>query len=193
MSMPTDPQNIAERLIVLRAREGDDAAMRVLISRYERRLWFFTRRIVNDDHRAWDIVQEVWIDVFRKLGGLKSPEAFRVWLYQIAHARAVSTVRRERRQESAVATHAKELGDQISDDAGRIDEFLSADRAAEVRAALDHLPEDQRLVLTLRFLEDLPLEEIADALQVPVGTVKSRLFYGKQTLKRLLENAHHGE
>jgi len=181
MTTPPAVNPAHEQLLVCRAQEGDEAAFRVLITAYERRLLFFIRRLVNDEHRAFDLLQEVWLTVFRKIRQLRAPSAFRVWIYQIAHDRAVSQVRRERREESVLEAAA-------SDDAVMaVDEFAQVDRAELVRKCLDRLPEEQKTLLTLRFLEDLDLNELAETVRVPVGTIKSRLHTAKQTMRRLLK------
>ncbi len=185
MTIPLDANPRHEQLLVCRAQEGDEAAFRVLISAYERRLLFFLRRLVNDEHRALDLMQDVWLTVFCKIRRLKSPSAFRVWIYQIAHDLAVSQVRRERREEIVLEAAASDA------EAMAVDEFAQVDRADLVRTCLDRLPPEQRTLLTLRFLEDLDLNELAETVRVPVGTIKSRLYYARQNMRRLLKEYEH--
>ena len=86
----TSPLNpMHERLLVSRAQRGDSAAFRFLVKAYDMRLTYFVRRFVFDEHRVADLLQEVWLDVFRGLSRLKSHAAFRCWIYQIAHDKAV--------------------------------------------------------------------------------------------------------
>lgn len=184
MSIPPDTNPRYEQLLVCRAQEGDETAFRTLIAAYERRLLFFLRRIVNDEHLALDLLQDVWLTVFRKIRRLKSPAAFRVWIYQIAHDRAVSQVRRERRAEDVLEAAASDA------EVVAVDEFAQVDRADLVHSCLDRLPEEQRLLLTLRFLEDLDLNELAEAVRAPVGTIKSRLHYAKLAMRRMLKECH---
>jgi RNA polymerase sigma-70 factor (ECF subfamily) len=185
MTIPLEANPRHEQLLVCRAQEGDEAALSILIAAYERRLLFFLRRMVNDEHRALDLLQDVWLTVFRKIRQLKSPAAFRVWLYQIAHDYAVSQVRRERREEIVLEAAA------LDADVIAVDEFAQVDRVELVRKCLDRLPQDQRALLTLRFLEDLDLKELAETVRVPVGTIKSRLHYAKQTMRRMLKEYDH--
>jgi len=170
-----------ERLLVLRAQEGDSDAFRILWDTYEAKLLYFLRRFSSDEHIAHDLLQEVWLDVFRKIGELRGAEAFRRWLYQIAHNRAVSRIRSERRESEVLECVLAES------DVEAIDEFARSDRAEAVHIALGRLDVQQRVVITLRFLEDLTIAEIAEVLKLSPGTVKSRLHYGKQALRRILE------
>jgi RNA polymerase sigma-70 factor (ECF subfamily) len=109
-----------------------------------------------------------------------------VWLYQIAHTRAVTFVRGERRQAQAL--------DEVrgSPQVEQVDEDPSIDNADLVHRALQALSLEHREVLTLHFLEDMALEEIAEVLRCPLGTVKSRMHYGKQALRHEVERLDHG-
>jgi RNA polymerase sigma-70 factor (ECF subfamily) len=169
-----------ELMLVLRAQEGDGEAFRALLGAYEPRLLYFLRRFAADEHLARDLLQEVWLAVFRQLPRLRQPAAFRGWLYQIAHDRAVSRVRRQRREAEVLECVHSER------EVEAVDEFVQSEQAEAVHAALGKLNEDQRIVLTLRFLEDLSIAQIAEVLRLPAGTVKSRLHYAKESLRSLL-------
>jgi len=169
-----------ELLLVLRAQEGDGEAFRALMGAYEPRLLYFLRRFAVDEHLARDLMQEVWLAVFQQLGRLRQPAAFRGWLYQIAHDRAVSRLRRERREAEVLDCLPSER------EVEAVDEFVQGERAEAVHVALGKLNEDQRIALTLRFLEDLSIAQIAEILRLPAGTVKSRLHYAKESLRNLL-------
>jgi len=186
MSLPRlDPMQ--ELILVGQARSGDRAAFAVLVTAYERRLLFFLRRFAPDAARALDLLQEVWLEAFRKLPVLRSPEAFRVWLYRIAHDRGVTHVRRDRREDEALA-ETDPPGDVLDSH-----EFERAEIAHLVREALDELPPGQRTVLTLRFLEEMNLEDLSGVLGVPVGTVKSRLHHAKLALRERLKERGHDD
>lgn len=172
-----------EHLWVLRARKGDHQAFHELVEKYDRRLLYFMRRFERDANRASDLVQEVWLTVFRKIGALESPAAFQTWLYRIAHAKVVTAIRRDVRrdlpehplQESAAASGNKQLDD-----------------VDLVHRALECLSADHREVLVLRFLEHMTLVEIGEVLCCPPGTVKSRLHYAKQEMRRAVEELENG-
>jgi RNA polymerase sigma-70 factor, ECF subfamily len=186
MSSPEALSRLQEGLLVSRAQAGDSAAFRTLILSLETRLFYFIRRIVSDEHRAADVLQDVWLTAFQKLHRLRKPAAFRGWVYQIAHDRAATTARRE-------SGSAETLTVDVADDAvASIDEFKQRDQAAAVHRAIDRLSAEHRAVITLRFLEDLGLAVIAEVLREPLGTVKSRLHYAKESLRRLLtEDSTH--
>ena len=186
MSSSDEVGRLQEQLWVLRAQRGDADAFRHLVDAYERRLLYFVLRFVNDADDALDVLQDVWLTVFRRLPRLHAPGAFRVWLYQIARARAVTLVRGERREARAL--------DEVrgSVEAEQAGEDLSFENAELVHRALQALSLDHREVLALHFLEDLRLEEIAEVLHCPLGTVKSRLYYAKRALRHEVERLAHG-
>ena len=185
VSLADQRGNSEERLTVLLAQQGDAEALRALVEIYDRRLLYFIRRILGDTEDAFDVVQAVWLTVHRKLRKLKSPEAFRVWVYRIAHDQAVSLLRKKTRQEIAV-----DGLQEISTPDHSVDE-TTFENAEWVHAALDALSVDHRRVLTLRFLEDMSIEQIADVLACQPGTVKSRLHYAKAALRRRIEELQH--
>jgi RNA polymerase sigma-70 factor (ECF subfamily) len=175
-----------ERLWVRAAQSGDREAFRRLLDVYDRRLLYFVRRFLPDVHQAFDVMQDVWLTVFRRLPSLRVPEAFRVWLYQMARDKVVTLLRRHRREEEVYAI----LRDHHAD-ATDGDHELTFDRAELVHQALERLSPEHREVLLLRFLEGLSLEDIARAVGCGAGTVKSRLHYAKQALRQHVEKLSH--
>jgi RNA polymerase sigma-70 factor (ECF subfamily) len=166
-----------ETELVLLAQQGDGEAFRTLVELYDRRLLYFIRRILDETEEAFDVLQEVWLRVHRDLRDLRSPRAFRVWLYRIAHDRTISALRRSRR--------AIPLEELPPGEVPVVDLPDSIFEAADlVHVALTALSVDHRRVLTLRFLENMSIQEIADVTECSTGTVKSRLHYAKAALGR---------
>lgn len=181
MTSGDPPSANEERSWVLRARDGDPAAFRLLVDRYDRRLLYFVLRFIADAERALDVLQDVWLTMFRRLASLRAPEAFRVWLYQIAHDRVVDVIRRQRREEEAQLV----LRNGFVEAEPGPEDWL--DQADLVHHGLERLSPEHREVLLLRFLENLSLEEIAQTLRLSLGTVKSRLHYARLALRREVE------
>lgn len=170
---------------VIAAQQGDGQAFRRLVERYDGRLLYFIGRILGDTESAFDVLQLVWLAVHRKLRSLKSPAAFRVWLYRIAHDRAVSQLRATIREETALAELQETAGSQP------VEQEDSVENAELVHRALQELSIDHRRVLTLHFLEEMRIEDIATVLDRPQGTIKSRLFAAKLALRRKIEELNH--
>jgi len=169
---------IYERVLVVRCQAGDEAAFAELVARYDARLRYFLRKLIAN--RADDVLQDVWLDVFRHLPRLADPQAFRAWVYRIARDRAFGLLRKSQRIEQPLGD--TDVPDESSDDNG-----FDAEDAARIHAALDLLPPEQREVLVLRFVETMSYEAITRVTSQPLGTVRSRLHYAKQALRTILE------
>jgi len=174
-------ERLRERLLVLRFQAGDEEAFVELVARHQASLTYFVRRLTKDEATAEDIVQDVWMKSLRCLRTLRNPEAFKVWLYQIARRRALN----ERRD----AKSASALPDNLAapQDGPEEEEVFSAEQAPRVHECLKALRPEFREVLLLRYLEEMPYESIAEVVECPVGTVRSRIHYAKLALRREME------
>jgi RNA polymerase sigma-70 factor (ECF subfamily) len=168
-----------ERVLVLRCQARDEAAFEEIVGRYTPRLRYYLRKMLGGAEAAEDALQEVWLDAFRGITRLNDAGAFPAWIYRLARDRAFRDLRRRR---SHVPLQDFDVVDEASDEA----EF-SAEDAARIHEALDTLAPEHREVLVLRFLEGLTYEEIAGVVGCQVGTVRSRLHYGKRALRRVIE------
>jgi RNA polymerase sigma-70 factor, ECF subfamily len=184
--LPTDARQLRDELLVLRCQLGEPAAFDELIRTWEARLLYYLRRLVPQEADAWDALQRTWLAVFRDVRHLKEPRALRAWLYRVARNQAASHCRHERLHRSRVDEEADPDGIAESDWTPAVDE------AERVHAALALLSLPHREVVTLHFLEQMPLDEIAEVTGAPVGTIKSRLHYAKCALKSLLETGEDG-
>jgi RNA polymerase sigma-70 factor (ECF subfamily) len=171
---------IYQELLVLRCRRGEKAALEELVRTWERRLLYFIRRLVDDEQDAWDVLQQTWLRVLSGIGALREPQSLGPWLYRVArhaafnHGQVRATYRRFL-QDYQVAAPADEAPDR--------EDFENAD---QLHRGLVQLPVPQREVLTLFFLEDFSIDAIAQILDVPPGTVKSRLHHAKKALRAVL-------
>jgi RNA polymerase sigma-70 factor (ECF subfamily) len=176
----TEKELIYCELLILRCRRGDPGALEELVRHWGNRLFYYIRRLVDNDEDAWDALQETWLKVVKSIGSLKEPRVLPMWLYRIARNTAISHLRG--RYADHVAIDDAELGDIEAES----DSFTFEDEE-QVHYALGRVSLPHREVLTLYFLEDLSLEEIAEVLDTPVGTVKSRLHYAKNALRIIIE------
>jgi RNA polymerase sigma-70 factor (ECF subfamily) len=177
---------LRERFLVRQFQRGNTDAFLALVRRYERRLLFFLRRFERDPEHALDVLQEVWLTAWRTRGLLRSPDAFRAWIYRIAHGKVIDAIRSEMRcrqveqeRQRSRATVATRPG-------------ASLEAAELVHFALSQISPEHREVLTLRFLEEMTLGEIAEVIDCPVGTVKSRLHYASREMLSVIEEQENG-
>ena len=182
---PQDEVNrLRECLLVMQAQQKDVSAFSELVAMYERRLIYYLRRVVGEGPVALDLMQDVWLTVYQRLSGLHTPESFRVWIYRIAHDRAVTFIRRQSREHDVLVQLAEEQ-DETSDAPSYFE------NAELVHCALGQLSVLHREVLALRFLEDLSVEQIAEVTNCPLATARSRLFHAKRAMCALIEEFEH--
>jgi RNA polymerase sigma-70 factor (ECF subfamily) len=174
---------VSDAILVLRLQRRDESAFQELVNRWEPRLYYYLRRIIEDENAVWDILQESWLAVFEGIRKLKDPLRFPTWMYQISHNKAVSYLRKENRytqmtNEQMVKYNEKNTA--IS---------VVKEQAELVHELLGKLKLAHREVLMLYFLEGFSLREMAQIIGVSEGTVKSRLYYAKNKLYEALKGA----
>lgn len=179
VAVPSDEQILHCELYVVRCQRGDTSAFTAIVEMWERPLFYYLRRLAPSEADTWDLLQETWLRVFRAIRTLHDPRTLPAFLYATARNTAISRLR-----------HRELEGQQLHPLTAALEasakESTAFDDADQVHHALDQLPLPQREALTLYFLQDLSLEEIAGVLAVPLGTVKSRLHYGKAALRKIL-------
>lgn len=180
--MVSRKQLLENELIVLRCRRGEEGAFEGLIARWERPLFYYVRRLVDTEEEAWDVLQETWLSVIKGIRRLRQPGALSAWMYRIARNRAISHFRKKPPFESMTNENGEM---EVADEGEAV--WYAALEAREVHRALGSLTLPHREVLTLRFLEDFTLAEIAEITGAPIGTVKSRLFHAKRALRGVLD------
>jgi len=177
----SNKESIQNELLALRCRRGAEGAMEVLIHLWEKRLFYYIRRLLSNESDAWDVLQETWISVLRGIRKLRDPKALSPWLYRTARNQAMNLLRKRYWDQDLFPVDPPDP----DDFAGQEDNGF--EEAERVHYALDQIPLHHREVLTLHFLEDLSLAEISEVLGIQEGTVKSRLHYAKRTLREILE------
>jgi RNA polymerase sigma-70 factor, ECF subfamily len=173
-------------LLVLRCQAGNDDAFAELVEHYQPRLRYYVRKMLFGLREPDDVLQEVWLDVFRGIARLTDAGAFRAWLYQIARTRALKVFRKHR-------LRFQPLEEAESDDVVQDTDVFIVEEAQSIHAKLDQLAAAHREVLLLRYVEDMSYDEIARIVNCQVGTVRSRLHYAKRALRTQLERDRRNE
>jgi RNA polymerase sigma-70 factor (ECF subfamily) len=172
--------------LALRCQTGDAGAFEDLIAVMERPLLYYAASLTGNPDSALDVLQEVWIKVFRGIRKLKDPGSLRSWLYSITHGIAVDRIRKSYAREQAERVQFEEFQEAE-------EPSFAAEDAAEIHRALGLIGVKHREVLVLHFLEDLSIAEIATVVGCSEGTVKSRIHYAKQAMKEILSGGSYGQ
>ncbi len=179
--MKDDAQLIDEAL------GGASAAFGQLVSKYQDRLYNTLAHVMGSAEDAQDVVQDAFVQAFLKLESFSGQAAFYTWLYRIAFNLAMS--RRRRQRTVASIDQAKDLGGQepLSRGQGPSERLEQQERAVQVQAALAALSDEHRTILVLREVDGCCYDTIAEMMDVPVGTVRSRLFRARMQLRDQLK------
>jgi RNA polymerase sigma-70 factor (ECF subfamily) len=172
----------ADADIVRAVLRGDRGAFAALVQRHERAVWATAWRVLRDDHAAADAGQEAFLQAYHRLGELRRPEQFGVWLLRITRRMSIRLARRRARD---MGRSLDEVGAELPRRDNHADvppAQLSAD-LDELLAAVARLPEHERLVISLRYLEGRSVADVAAALGRPVGTVTKQISRAIERLK----------
>jgi RNA polymerase sigma-70 factor (ECF subfamily) len=166
--------------LVNRCQNGETAAFEELFEMYQPRLKYYVRRLDGDGSSTDDILQDIWLSVVKKVHKLKNIESFSVWLYRIARNTVYDRFRRKNR--FIPLPEEKELP--VSSDH---EPTFDASDAERLHRAMGKLKPYHREVLTLCFIEQMPYQSIAEVIDCSIGTVRSRIYYAKQSLRQEME------
>jgi RNA polymerase sigma-70 factor (ECF subfamily) len=177
--MPTDER---DEDLVRRAVAGETAAFGVLVERHQRRVYNLALRMTGREEDARDVTQEAFITALRKLSSFRGDAAFTTWMHRVTVNACYDLLRKRSR-----SPLLDRVDDHEPEPPPAPDHAYTSDLSIDVQRALLAVPEDYRAVMILHDVQDLPYEEVAEIVGVPVGTVKSRLHRGRIALARALE------
>lgn len=177
--MAEDLQKLLDEVLVAQAQKGRRDALERLAARWRPRHYAHARRLLGAPDQAADAVQDAWVNISRGLGRLSNPARFAAWSYSIVTRRCRDIQRRSSRAKESL------LKDDL--EAPPRDGFGDPDGAHDLRTGLAALPPDQRAAIALFYRDGFTVTEIAKALRIPAGTVKTRLFHARRALRRHFE------
>ncbi|MFC7297000.1 RNA polymerase sigma factor RpoE [Herminiimonas aquatilis] len=181
-----------DQLLVERVQRGDKKAFELLVIKYQRKLMRLVSRLVRDQAEAEDVVQEAFIKAYRALPQFRGDSAFYTWLYRIGINTAKNyLVTQGRRAPTSTEADVEEA--ETFDDGERLrdintpESLLATKQIAQtLNVAMDELPEELRMAITLREIEGLSYDEIAESMGCPIGTVRSRIFRAREAISEKL-------
>ena len=183
-----------------RSRQGDDVAFTQLVKRYEKELYHFLARFCNSESLGMEVFQETFLQVFLSADRFQTDRSFRPWLYTIASNKARDALRKQSRRPAVQLGSLDEdksdnaLWDSLLRDENSPDQILEAQQTTQrVRQVVAAMPDHLREILILAYFQQLPYKEIAEMLNIPLGTVKSRLHAAVTRFGKDFGPADHAE
>lgn len=181
--------DLKERDLIRKAKQGDMHAFEELILKHEKIVYNLALRMMNHSEDAKDISQEVFLKAYRSLCNFDEHSAFSTWLYRITHNTCIDEMRKRKGKqnyslEEELENEAGSMQRQIADEGDTPEEsLLREEQKSEILQALDNLSAEHKAAIVLRDVKGLSYEEIAEILEVSLGTVKSRISRGRNQLK----------
>jgi RNA polymerase sigma-70 factor (ECF subfamily) len=181
--MKRSSEDILTELLVMQSQDGDVAAWRQLVGMWQKPLFRHALRLTGRHEPARDVTQEAWMAMVRGIKRLDDPARFRAWAFRIVSNKAADWVRKQARRQKLIDA-AKEEAERGADE---LESNAESDVVSNLRSAIRKLPPDRRSLLSMFYIDGMSLNEIADVLRIPLGTVKSRMHSVRQELKSIVE------
>ncbi len=175
-------REVEDRDLILRARRKDVDAYNLLVSRWEKRIFNYLLRLVGNREDAMDLSQDVFLKAYQNLQKLEDASRFAPWLFRIAHNEAYSLLRKPKTEQQTGERGERAVWGQM----------LPLETSLAVERALAKLTEDQREAVLLKVYQGFKFEEIAEVLDTPVSTIKSRVYTALELLKESLAPIRSG-
>jgi len=185
--------SLEDDVLVKRAKGGDESAYKKLVNKYERALYFHILKMIKDREQVEDLVQETFVKAFDNLNTYSTNYAFSTWLYRIATNHTIDYLRKKKLKtlsiDEPMKTKDGEMEMQLPDESAKTDRsIIRKQRQKIVRNAIANLPEKYRKVIEMRHMEEKSYQEIADVLDLPLGTVKAHIFRARELLYKALKD-----
>ena len=172
--MDRSVEQLVDEILVMDAQDGKAKAMEILVSRWQKRLWKYAYRLTGNSEGAWDVTQETWLGIIKGLRKLNDPANFKAWAYRITTNKSADWIKKDKNAKQISTEEIKNHQHKEKKDAG-------------VKELLQKLDMKKRAVISLYYFEELSVPDISVALNIPKGTVKSRLHKARKELKELYQ------
>ena len=173
---------ILDEILILSAKRGDSKAISLIIKKWQKPVKSFIYRTVNNPSPVNDISQEVWKTVLENIRKLKEPSSYKSWIFRIAYNKSIDWLRAKSQELDFNSEYSLEKTTEVN---------TSLELEENLRICLKKLPAQNYIVLKLHYLDRMTLNEMSSVLNVPIGTLKSKLFHSREKLKSLIKQYNH--
>jgi len=188
--------SLEDNELIKKAKSGDQGAYRKLVEKYKRALFFHIRKMTKDHEIIEDLVQESFTKAFDNLNSYNTDYAFSTWLYRIATNHTIDYLRKKKLKtvsiDKKIRTKEGEMEMNLPDQESKTDRKIIRDQRKQIiQHAIKNLPDKYQRVIELRHMESYSYQEIADELDMPLGTVKAHIFRARELLYKALKDKRH--
>jgi len=188
--------SLEDNELIKKAKSGDQGAYRKLMEKYKRALFFHIRKMTKDHEIIEDLVQESFTKAFDNLNSYNTDYAFSTWLYRIATNHTIDYLRKKKLKtvsiDKKIRTKEGEMEMNLPDQESKTDRKIIRDQRKQIiQHAIKNLPDKYQRVIELRHMESYSYQEIADELDMPLGTVKAHIFRARELLYKALKDKRH--
>lgn len=169
-----DKDKIFDSLLVMDIIKGNKHAFELLFKRWNKKLMLYAYRICQNKENSKDIAQDAWFDIIKGIHKLKNKEKVGSWMLSIVHNKSIDLINKQKKREKINFNVDQE--------------FDNGEQEINIRSAIKNLSADHKSILSLFYLEGLTIKEISSIMKIAPGTIKSRLFYARESLKTILKN-----
>ncbi|MCR9250697.1 MAG: sigma-70 family RNA polymerase sigma factor [bacterium] len=177
------PADIYDEWLVLKCQSGDNKAFSLLIEKWNSKVLSQAYYQMKDYDGAKDVVQEVWTSVIKSIHKLNEPKKFRSWLYRIVYLKSVDWVREKKKDRDGLSNSWEIENSLLGEQEGEEEEKIQL-----IQRSLKEMKESERMIIRLFYLEGQNMRAISEIMGIPTGTVKSKLFYAREHLKKLIKS-----
>ena len=174
MNNSMDKDKIFDSLLVMDIIKGKKHAFELLVKRWNKKLMLYAFRICQNKENSKDIAQEAWFDIVKGIHKLKNKEKVGSWMLSIVHNKSIDLINQQKKRKK-IEFNVEQESD-------------NGDQEVDIRSAIKNLSVDHKSILSLFYLEGLTIREISSIMNIAPGTIKSRLFYARESLKTILKN-----
>ena len=178
-----DKNKILDELLIMRMRDGDSTSTTLFVKRWHSKLIWYSFQLIHNKEESQDIVQENWPRIIEGITNLKEIRSYRSWMYRVIRNKTIDKIRKSHREASAIEN--AEIND-ISTTSTNQEQNLDL-----MKKLISKLPSELKEILHLFYLQENTVEEIGQILQIPNGTVKSRLYRAREQVKSLAKQVEH--
>ncbi len=180
-----EERRLRTELLVLQVKQGQAQAFEELVDLWQRPLWSHACRLTRDEQASWDVTQEAWITIARKIISLEDQSQFPGWSFRIVTNKAWDWIRRRKRQRAGVERAAK------AHQEPEVEQSVQTETELTFQELISRLSAEEQVLLSLRYEQDFSTVQIGRILGIREGTVKSRLFHARMKVKRIVEDRTH--